>query len=442
MKTRFHATIAALCIAIALVLPTAAAQSVDGIVAVVGDDVILASELMDAVSQARASLGARADSMPPNVLRSNVLDQIILTKLQLDRARQLDLKVSDDDIAQGMARLARQTNMSTQQYVQALRNSGISPTAAQQRLRTDILIQKVRKAEVLDQIVVTDQDVTQFLESRSLRDSGNREYRIRSIRLDVPAAASSETVQAIRDKIEKLRARVVSGQASFADVAKAQSDGDSAARGGDMGWIGDAFMPQAFTDILPTLAIGEVSDVFRGNGALHLIKLLDERGSQNLAGGDTVMVKEVKVRHIVLTPNALRNSQRTRELAMELLERLAAGAQFTDLAKQYSDDKASASDGGSLGWIQAGMLGPREAVQIAQMQPNDVSPVLQTEHGYVIVQLLDRRKVDKTRDAIRRRARQLIGQRKAQEKGQLWLHKLRGNAYVDIRLPGYQPVGS
>lgn len=443
MKNRCNAILATLLITVALALPATAAQPVDGIVAVVGDDVILASELTSAVQQARASLGSRAQSVPLDALRSNVLDQIILTQLQVERARQLGLSVSDQEIGQGIAQLARQAGMAPDQYIEALRQQGIAPAAVlRQRVRTDALIQKVRKVEVLDKIVVTDEDVTQFLESRSLRDHDNREYHIQHIRIDVPAAANSAAVDKIRTEVEQLRDKIVSGQATFAAVAQARSDGDAAARGGDMGWIGDAVMPPAFTDVLPTLGAGQVSAVFRANGAFHLIKLLATRGSQNLAGGDTVMIEEVNVRHIVLTPNALRNSQRTQGLAAELLERLAAGASFADLAKQYSDDKATASASGSLGWVQAGMLGPREAVQVAQMQPGQVSPILQTDQGYVIMQLVDRRRVDKTREAIRYRARQLIGQRKAQEKGQLWLHELRGNAYVDIRLPGYQPAGS
>lgn len=443
MKMRFSASVAALLIAAVLTMPGAAtAQSVDGIVAVVGDDVILASELAVAMQRTKAQLGSRADSIPVDTLKSNVLDQMILNRLQINRAKQLGLSVSKEDVARGVARLAQQNGLSMDDFVRALNMRGISLQALQQRVRENLLIGKVRKAEVMEDVVVTEQEVSRFLESRSLRDSTNREYQIRHIRLDVPADADGAAVKRIRTLAETLRDQAVSGAATFAALAKAQSDGDNAAGGGDMGWIANAFMPQVFTDIVPNLDIGEVSRVFRGDGAFHLVKLVDTRGSQNLAGGQQLLVDEIEVSHIVLQPNALRNSERTGELALGIRERLAAGARFADLARQYSDDKATASQGGSLGWIRPDQLGPREAVRVAQMQPGDVSPILETTNGYIIVKVTDRRQVDKTREAIRSRARQVIGRRKAEEKGQRWLRKLRAEAYVDIRLEGYQPSNS
>lgn len=439
MKHQFNATLTALLIALVLALPTASAQSVDRIVAVVGDNVVLASELADAVAQARSRLGARADRISPNALKSNVLDQLILAQLQVNRAKQLGLSVSKQEINRGMARLAQRNGMDANEFVRTLKQRGIAVKAMRQRVREKILIGKVRKAQVASQVKISQQDVTQFLESRSLRSKTNREFHIRHIRLDVPVEASSQNIETIREQAKTLRQRIVSGELTFAAAAKTHSDGNDASRGGDMGWIGAAVMPQVFTDILPQLDQGDVSRVFRGNGAFNLVKLVAARGSQNLAGGRKVMVDQVKVRHIVLRPNALRNKARTHELAAGLKERLVAGANFADLARQYSDDKATANQGGSLGWIQSGMLGPRQAVQLTRMQPGDISPILQTKRGFAIVKLEARRQVDKTREAIRRQARQTIGRRKAEEKGRRWLHKLRDEAYVDIRLPGYQP---
>lgn len=438
MKQRFYFSLLALFIATAATLPAATAQPVDGIVAVVNQDVILASELASAVKQTRIRMGPRADDIPIQVLRSKALDQLIFKRLQLQKAQQLGISVNEQDIARGLARLAQKNGMSTQQFIQAVKSRGMSMAALRARLKQTLLIQKVRRQQVMDKVVITNQDVTQFLESRALRNQHDREYHIRHIRIDVPADASTATVKRVRKQIEHIRSRITSGDASFAALAKQASDGDNAARGGDMGWIGSAFMPKVFIDIVPSLQPGEVSRVFRGAGAFHLVKLLDVRGSQNLAGGQKVMVDEIKVQHIVLKPNALRNRQQTRALAHELLERLQAGANFADLAREYSDDKVTANQGGQLGWIQPQQLGPREAVQVARMQPGNISPVLQTNHGYIIVKVSDRRQRDKTREAIRRRARQILGQRQSQEKGRRWLQKLRAQAYVDIRLPGYQ----
>lgn len=439
MKHRFYACISALLFAAVLTttLP-AAAKPLDGIVAVVGEDVILASELNAAVQQKRRRLGDSANSVPVNVLRSNVLDEIIITKLQLDRAQELGLKIGERELNRGMARLAQQNGMRMNQFMQALRRRGIPLKSLKQRVRENLLIRKVRRKEVLEDIDITKQDVTRFLESRSLRSKNNLEYHLRHIRINIPATADDAAVEQARQRIKRMRAKAVSGEATFAALAKTRSDGKNAERGGNMGWIGSAFMPRVFMDVVPGLDDGEISQVFRGAGAFHLVKLMDTRGSQTLAGNKKVMVDQVKVRRIVLKPNALRNKKRTRKLAVEIRERLKAGANFADLARQYSDNKATAGNGGELGWTQPQRLGPREAVRVAKMQPGDVSPILETNKGFVIMKLVDRRQSDKTREAIRKRARQILGRRKAKELGRRWLQKLRSEAYVDIRLEGYR----
>ena len=441
MKHRFYSSLLAFFVAAVIAVPSASAQqTVDNIVAVVNSDVILASELAAAVQQTRARMGAQADNIPADTLRSNTLDQLIFARLQLERAKQQGLSASDNDIQQGIARLAQQNGMQVNEFMQALQQQGVPLDAVKQRIKTSVLIQKLRRKEVMEKVSVSDQDVTRFLQSQSLRDQNNREYHILDIRIDIPAGAGSTSIKQIRQRIEDIRDQVLSGEASFAALAKANSDGDEASRGGDLGWLGSAFMPESFIDIVPKLGDGQVSQVFRGEGGFHIIKLVGSRGSRNLAGGETVMVDEVEVRHIILKPNKLRNDDRTRELAVQIRERLDAGGDFGSLAKEYSDDKSTRDQGGDLGWIQAEALGPREATRVAQMQPGEVSPILKTKQGYIIVKVTDRRQRDKTREAIRSRARQVIGQRKAEAKGRRWLQKLRSEAYIDIRMPGYQSI--
>jgi len=425
-----------------LLLPaTALAQPVDGIAAVVNNDVILLSELSGAVQQARAQLGARADNIPADTLRSNTLDQLIFSRLQLQRARELGLAASEEEINAQIARLAQQNKMEVEQFAQALQAQGMSLQELGERIRENVLIQKVREQEVMSTVRVTENDVTEFLASRSLQNKSNREYHLRHIRLDLPLGDSPEAARQVRERLEEIRSQAMSGAAGFAQLAAANSDHASAANGGDMGWINSAAMPQVFVDNISGLSQGGISPVFRSEGAFHLLQLLGSRTPQSLAGGEKVMIDEVRVSHILLQPNALRNQERTHELASDLRARMDAGADFAELAKEYSDDKNSAEEGGDIGWVQPETLDPQATFRIAQMQPGDISPVLETANGYAIIKVVDRRQLDKTREAIRNHAQQLIGQRKAQEKGRRWLQELRAEAYIDIRLDGYQPVG-
>ncbi len=432
-------------LSLALVAPPGAsvarAEALDKIVAVAGDEVILESELVEAVANVRQRAGQRAARVPIDVLRSQVLDQVILVRLQTARAEQRGITISESEIDRGVARIARQNRMSVDQFMQAVRGSGMSSSALREQVRQDMLLAELRRAEVMNQVVVTQDDVTRYLESQSLRIDNDREFHIRHILIEVPEGADEQAVRRAREAIEGVRAEAVAGEQSFADLAIARSDGQNALSGGDLGWIGGAYMPNLFTDIVPGMQPGDISPVFRGAGGFHLIKMVDTRGQTSLSGGEKVMVDEAKARHIRLVPNTIRNDARTRELATEIRNRLAAGADLAALAREYSDDSATASQGGDLGWVRPGRFPPPVARQLERLEPGQISPILQTRDGYVIVKVEGRRTRDQTREAIRARARQVLGERKAAEQGDRWLRQLRDEAYVDIRMEGYRPSG-
>ncbi len=310
-------------------------QTLDKIVAVAGDDVILSSELDNAVAQIRARAGARVNQVPPNVLRSQVLDQLIMTKLQVARAKERNIQISDQEIDQGIARIAQQNNMSMAQFSQAV-NADPSMTIAQLReqVSQELMVSTLRREEVMSKVVITDDDVDRYLENQALRD-----------------------------------------------------------------------------------------------------------GSQKpVNNGEKVLVDEIQARHILLKPNEIRDDARTRELARQIEQRLAAGDDFAALAREYSDDNATANQGGELGWVQPARLDPSSRRQIEKLDNGDVSQIFQTGEGYEILKVEDRRQRDQTREAQRNQARMALGEQKSSEEGELWLRKLRDEAYVDIRMPDYQPT--
>lgn len=416
-------------------------QSLDKIVAVANDDVILESELDAAVAQLKRHNSAQAGQVPPNVLRSQVLDQLIMRQLQVQQADKDGIKISKAELQKGLARIAQRNGMDLQQFTQAVAQSGMNMKDLRQHVREEIKVSKVRQKEVAGKVSVSDKDVDQYLQNQSLRFSRDHQYHLRQIKLDVPTGADSTATGVARDRLKNLRSQITSGKTPFADAARSISAGSNADDGGDMGWVSGAKLPDSFDTALANLSPGQISPVFRGPNGLYLLKLEDERGGDKQADDDQdkVMVTEAHIRHIIVKPNEIRNDTRTRKLAQQTRQRLVAGGDFAALARQYSDDKSTARQGGDVGWIPLDRLSPDTRRHIEDMDKDQISRIFQTHDGYEIIKLIDRRQRDKTQQAKRKKARQALGRKRSKEQGNLWLRKLRDEAYVDIRMSDYQP---
>ncbi|MDA3922421.1 MAG: peptidylprolyl isomerase [Salinisphaera sp.] len=417
-------------------------RKLDQIVAVVNDDVILESELDTAVAQIRQRAGSQINRVPPNVLRSQVLDQLIMRQLQIERAKQDKIKVSPSQLQSGLARIAQRNNMNMQQFTQAVSASGMSMKSLRNQIRDEILVSKVRQKEVMDKVSISDADVDQYLKNQRLRFTQDHEYHIREIQIALPDGADSTTVGVARDQLKTLRQKIVSGDLTFAEAANNNSQAEDADNGGDMGWLKGAAVPDSFDSALSGMQTGDVSKVFRGDGGLYLIKLEGERGGNAAPEQKKVMVHEVDVSHILLKPNEIRSDARTRKLAQQIHQRLLAGDDFASLARKYSDDKATANQGGDIGWVPVDQLPPDTRRQVSGLDKGGISRIFQTQDGYEIIKLVGRRDQDQTDQSKRNEARQTLGKQRASEEGNLWLRKLRDEAYVDIRMPDYQPTGS
>lgn len=413
-------------------------QKLDKIVAVVDDDVILKSELQTAVAQLRQRAGAQVDRVPPNVLRSQVLDRLIMRKLQVERAKKDKIQIKPAALKAGLARIAKRNNMSMQQFQQAVASSGADMSALRERVRDEILVSKVRQKEVMHKVSISDDDVDRYLQNKDLQFSGNHEYHLSQILLTLPQGADATTEGVERQQLTTLRQKIAAGQLSFAQAADENSQANDA-DGGDMGWVDGADLPDAFDAVLPNLNSGDLSSVFRGDKGLYLVKLEGERGADSDIKSQTVMVDEVDVKHIIVKPNEIRSDAQTRKLAQQVRQRLTAGDDFATLAKQYSDDKATANQGGNIGWVATKRLPPDTRRQIDSLSKGDLSRIFQTQDGYEIIKLVGKRQRDQTQKAQRSKARQALGKQRAKDQGDLWMRKLRDEAYVDIRLPHYQP---
>lgn len=428
-RLAFAALLFSLSFAAGAATSSGTSQSLDRIIAVVNDNVILQSELEQAITIAQGEMKDRGITPPPvDAVRSQVLERLILMRLQTDRAKEAGIKVDDRELNDVINNIAAQNKMSVSQFAAQVKSEGLDFTALREQVREQVLANRVRQKEVDARIVVTDQDIDQYLAANGNEDQS--EYHLAHILVAIPDAATPEVREKAHAKAEGVLKRLRAGE-EFAQLAIANSDSPQALQGGDLGWRKNGTLPTVFANIVPKLAVGDVSNVIEASNGYNIIKLVEKRD----AGGRQT-VDETKARHILLTPNAIRNEDATRAQAYELYERLKKGGDFAELAKKYSDDPGSKNSGGDLGWQPPGVFAPEFQQQIDALKVGDMSQPFHSQFGWHIARVEERRTRDITDEARRGRARQSIMQRKDAEEYEAWLRRLRQEAYVEYRLGG------
>lgn len=407
----------------------AAPQPLDRIVVVVNDGVILQSELERALATTRAQVRARGIAVPPEeVLRTQVLERLVLVRLQTQRAQEAGLRVDDRELNEVLGNIAAQNKLTLSGFAEALRREGQDYLVVREQVREEILMQRLRSKEIDSRILVTDQDVDLFLANQPGGANADQEYRLSHILVAVPDGASAEQREQARAKAQGLRERLLKGEA-FAEVAIAHSDGQQALDGGDLGWRRADQVPEIFAAQLPRLQENEPSIVLETSSGLHIIQISGKRG-----GGTRTQLQETHAEHILLAANAIRDEEQTRLQARELHDRIKAGEDFHELAKKLSDDPGSKAAGGDLGWAAPGLFAPEFQAQIDALAPGEMSAPFRTSFGWHIARVIERRTRDVTDEARRNRARAAIQNRKSAEEFDTWLRKLREEAYVEYRL--------
>ena len=410
-----------------LVRPVAAAiEPIERIVAVVNDDVVLESELRNRLRTVVAQLRARATRLPPEpVLRRQVLERLIIERLQLQLAERLGIRVDDETLNRAIRDIARRNGMDLETFRAALERDGFSFERFREDIRSEMIIARLQRQQVASRVTVSDREVEEFLASAQAQ--ARRAYRVAHILIAVPEAASPEQIAAARREAEAVAARARAGE-DFAALAVAHSDGQKALEGGDLGWRRADELPSVFSDVVPRMKPGEVSEVIRSPSGFHIVKLLEVRGDEPQA------VEQLRLRQILLRPGELLSEDEARLRLERLRERVLAGEPFETLARAHSDDAASAARGGDMGWLSPSELPPEVAEAVRGLSPGEVSRPFRTPAGWHLVQLVERRRSDDTEAYRRARARRLLQQRKVEERLQLWLRQLRDEAYVELRL--------
>jgi peptidyl-prolyl cis-trans isomerase SurA len=403
----------------------AVTQILDQVVAIVDDDVIMASELRERIAAVNENLAARGIKAPPeDELIRETLDRLILESIQLQKGTRVGVRISDAQLNAAVQRIAAQNRMGIDEFRQALEARGQSYLEMREQLRREMIIQRVQAGNVNQRVQISEQEVDNFISTQEGQKLTQPEYRILHALLPLSPGADPGEVDAASTQVEKLLGRIRSGE-SFETVVSA-SEPPYAMSGGDLGWRKLDDLPSLFSEVAPELAMGETSDPIRSDSGLHLVYMADKRGGEQV-------VSQAHVRHILIKPSEIMTDNQARELAAGLRGRILGGEDFGDLAKEYSEDIGSAAEGGNLGWTSPGQMVPEFERTMAATAVGEVSEPVRTQFGWHILEVLERRDQDMSNEATRAKAMNYLHDRKYQEELDAWLRQIRDEAFVDIK---------
>lgn len=421
-----RAIIISLVLGIHISMPTQAKVAVlDRVAAIVNDDIVLQSEL----DQRTASIFRNiqdSGTQPPalDILQKQVLERLISERLQLTIGFNAGVRISDSEIEQTIARLAANSNLSVQEYKEQIAMGGESIADLRDNIANELIIMQVQQGSVMRSIHVSAQELNNFLNSEEGKLMTSPDVNLGQILISAPSTANGITSS--QDKLNVIIAQLEQG-ADFKQLAIASSDDQSALEGGDLGWRKQAQLPSLFIEAIEDLQPGEISKPLRSGAGFHVLKLYDRKG-----GGEQ-LIEQHFARHILLKPNQIRNQAETVALLNDLRQQAQDTDGFFALAKQYSEDPGSALKGGELGWSSPGLFVPEFENTMSSISLNEISQPFQSQFGWHILQVTDRRMQDFSDEILRNRADNLLRQRKYSEELQVWLQKIRDEAYVEIK---------
>lgn len=400
-------------------------QMLDQVVAIVDDDVIMASELRERVASVKANLQSAGVDMPPEdeIIRET-LDRLILERIQLQMGQRVGVRITDAQLNEALQRIASQNGLTLEQFRTSLEQQGRSYHEAREDIRNEMVIQRVQQGNVNQRIEISEQEVDNFLATQEGQQLTQPEYQVLHALLPVSPDAPATEVESARDYAEKVAADIQAGT-SFEEAVRAP--GPFAFTGGNLGWRKAGDIPSLFADIVPSLEVGETSAVIQSDSGFHLINLADQRG------GGQMVVNQTKVRHILIKPSEILNDEQARERVADLKARIEGGEEFAALARQYSEDIGSAQEGGDLGWTMPGQMVPQFEEAMNNATIGDITDPVRTQFGWHIIEVEDRREQDMTDQAKRNMAMNHLHQRKYQEELDAWLRQIRDEAFVDIK---------
>jgi len=403
------------------------AQPLDRIIAVVNNEVILESELVEMERTARQRLRQRDAVIPPSdIMRKQVLERLLIQRIQVQKADRVGIRVGDDALNATLRQIADNNSLSLREFRDVLEKDGFDFADFRESIREEMIITRLRKSQVEDRVVVSDREIDNFLATQVSQGGAETVYHLLHILISKPEAASPEQVQESQKKLDKIQELLDSG-ANFSEVAAGYSDGQNALDGGDLGWRKHGELPSLFAEVVPKLVEGQVSEVIRSGSGFHLVKLAAKKSEESH------MVKQTLASHILLKTNELTTDADAESRLQQLRERILNGADFAELARANSDDTGSAIEGGSLGWASPGVMVAEFEEKMDALADGEISEVFKSRFGWHMVKVFERREQNMAEEFKRNKARAQIRQRKISENMESWLREMRDEAYVEYR---------
>lgn len=403
-------------------------QPLDKVAAIVNDDVVTEAELQARLKQVVANLKKQKKTQlpPTDVLRKQVLDSMVLERIQEQRAKQIGINIDDQTLSEAFDELAHRNKMTPDQFRAALKKEGTNLADFMKQLRTQTAIQQLISREVNSKVHITQEDVDEFMRKHDQQNSRQTEYNVSHILLTVPEKATPGEVSKIKKRANDIHQQLLNGK-SFETVAIANSNDQYALKGGLIGWRTPGQLPELFVEALGKMKPGEVSPVLESANGFHILKLNDKRGATQ----PVFRVIQTHARHILLRRQAGISDKYMRTRLLQLRQRILNGEDFGKIARAHSDDVASAVNDGDLGWITPGTMVPSFEKAMDLLKPGQISPIVETPYGLHLIQVLGRREKDLGKEKLRADATRELHVRKAEEYYQIWIRRLRDQAYVE-----------
>ena len=433
-------------VALGIWLPTSASaqdrelgaggELLEGVAAVVDEGIVLKSELSERLALVMQTLEKRQAELPPEqrpplppmaVIEQQVLDQLILREIQLQRADRVGITVADDMLNEALSRVAQNLGYTLEELPAVLAAQNIDYATYRDDSRRDLQVEQLEQRDVINRIAVTPRELDLCLVNADATASDTFDYNISHILIGIPANATQRDVDAARTRINEIHDRLEAGE-DFARLAVGTSQAQTALEGGSLGWRKGAQLPTLFADLVVRMKPGDFSEPLQSSGGFQIVKLNDMRGA-----AERTMVDQLRVRHILLRPNEILDDAAVQQKMIGIRERIVAGDDFATIAEAVSEDTVSSADGGELGWLSPGDTVPEFEEALATLPLNELSQPIKSRFGWHLMEVLERRSHDTTDEAKREQCARQIRATKAEEERELWARRLRDQAFVDIR---------
>ena len=406
---------------------TAAEREIDRVAAIVDSGVILKSDVEEIVQRVKRNAEAQGQTLPSDLaLRTQATERLIITNLQLQMAQRMGLQISDAQLDDTIRNIAQGENLTMEQFRQQVMNEEGNYERFREKVREEIMTNEVLRGNVQRRIYISEQEVDNLVKLMEEQGAISEQYQLGHILIAIPSQATTEQITESRERADQVLKLLRDGS-DFRRIAIASSSGANALEGGQLDWMNINEMPTLFSESIRGRKKGELIGPLRSGAGFHILTIFDIRG-ENVAE-----LTEVNSRHILVKPSIIVSEERARTMLTDMAAKLRANeADFAELAKQFSEDPGSKLNGGNLGWSETDVYVPAFRDTLNRLQPDELSEPFRTEHGWHIVQLLDRRTVDATADRKRNQVYRMIFNRRFNEESASFLRELRDDAYIEV----------